>query len=345
MDCHYERWFVVQSVDSDHPVSKFSPFILDKAIRNTLGSVKTVRRLGGFLLEVASAIQSHIVNELDNLAGWPVTASPHRTLNTCKGVIRRSALVDCDKQETLKELKPQGISDITNITVKDDSGSRRNTNTFIITFKAPTIPKYLHIGYLRVPVSPYIPNPLRCFKCQKFGNGKNACRGRETCATCGQVGHTSSDCTSEPKCPNWTGNHSAFSKSCPKWQFEKKVQQVKAERNITFIEARKIVSAESEGRPAQRGRTTAAVVASRSGLAPPAIRSVEVQTDLTWPKGQEQPTTLPPSASSTSQQATQTTEKLSSRRKDTGGTHRSGKRQSTQSPSPDVLTCNKNSFN
>jgi len=29
-------------------------------------------------------------------------------------------------------------------------------------FKAPAIPKYLHIGYLRVAVSPYIPNPLRC---------------------------------------------------------------------------------------------------------------------------------------------------------------------------------------
>jgi len=119
---------------------------------------------------------------------------------------------------------------------------------------------------------------------------------------------------------------------------------VKAERNITFIEARKIVSAESEGRPAQRGRTTAAVVASRSGLAPPAIRSVEVQTDLTWPKGQEQPITLPPSASSTSQQTTQTTEKLYPRRKDTGATHPSGKWQSTRSPSADALTCNTNSF-
>jgi len=41
----------------------------------------------------------------------------------------------------------------------------------------------------------------RCFKCQKFGHGKNACRGRETCATCGHIGHTSSDCTNEPKCP------------------------------------------------------------------------------------------------------------------------------------------------
>ena len=127
VDCHYDRWFVVQSVDSEQPVSKLSPFIIDKAIRSAVGSVKTIRRLrnGDFLLEVASAVQSRIVDKLDHLAGCPVTASPHRTLNTCKGFIRCGPLVDCDKQETLKELKPQGVSDITNITVRDDSGSRK----------------------------------------------------------------------------------------------------------------------------------------------------------------------------------------------------------------------------
>jgi len=255
------------------------------------------------------------------------------TLNTCKGVIRCAPLVDCDKDETVTELKPQGVSDISNITVKDDSGSRKNTNTFIVTFKAPTIPKHLHIGYLGVPVSPYVLNPLRCFKCQKIGHGKNACRERETCATCGQIGHTSSDCTNEPKCPNCTGNYSAFSKSCPRWLFENMVQQVKAEKGISFIEARKIVSAESEGRSAHGGRKAAAVVASRSGPTQPVTRSVEVQTDLKWPKGQEAhvPSVLPPSSSSTSQRATQTTtHKLSSNT--TGGPQASGKRQSSQSP-------------
>ena len=123
VDCHYDRWFVVQSVDSEQPVSELSPFILTKAIRSAVGSVKTIRRLrnGDFLLQVASAVQSRIVDKLDHLAGCPVTASPHRTY---KGVISCGPLVDCDKQETLKELKPQGVSDITNIAVRDDSGSR-----------------------------------------------------------------------------------------------------------------------------------------------------------------------------------------------------------------------------
>jgi len=155
------------------------------------------------------------VNKLDNLAGCPVTACPHRTFNTCKVVIRCAQLVDCDEEETLRELKPQGVSAITIITVKDNSGG---SNTFIITLKTPSIPKYLHIGYLRLPVSTYIPNLLRCFNCQEFGHGKKACRGRETCAKCGQVGHISD----QPKCLNCNGNHSAFDKNCHKWLFEKK---------------------------------------------------------------------------------------------------------------------------
>ena len=348
VDHHYDRWFVVQSVDNDHPLSKLSPFVLDKAIRSAVGSVKTLRRLrnGDFLLEVASAVQSRTVNKLDNLAGCPVTTSPHRTLNTCKGVIRCGPLVDCDKEETLRELKPQGVKDISNITVKDGSDGRRNTNTFIVTFNTQVVPKHITVGYIRVPVSVYIPNPLRCFKCQKFGHGKNACRGRETCATCGQIGHTTSDCTSEPKCPNCNGSHSAFSKNCPKWLFEKRVQQVKAERSISFVEARRIVTAETEGRSAQGGRTAAAVVASRSSPTLPATCAVATQTDLTWPKGQKEPSVLPPPASLSSQKTTQTTtDKLSPRRNNTGHTQVSGKRVSTQSPSPDVSTSNKNSFN
>ena len=99
--------------------------------------MKTVRLLrnGHFLLQVASTVQCRIMNKLENLAGCLVTANIHSTLNTCKEVIRCAKVLDCDEPERLRELKPQGVSAITNFTVKEDSGSSRNTNTFIITLK------------------------------------------------------------------------------------------------------------------------------------------------------------------------------------------------------------------
>jgi len=93
-------------------------------------------------------------------------------------------------------MKSQGVVNIENISVKDSSGGRRSTNTFVVTFRLPTLPKHVTVGYMRVPVDLYIPYPLRCFKCQKFGHGSKACKGTETCARCGQSGHNG-DCSNE----------------------------------------------------------------------------------------------------------------------------------------------------
>ena len=82
------------------------------------------------------------VNKLDNLAGC------HETLNTCKGVIKCVPLIDCEREETIKELEPQGVTDIFYISVKDNSGGSRNTNIFIITFRTPTVLQHLTVGYL-----------------------------------------------------------------------------------------------------------------------------------------------------------------------------------------------------
>ena len=146
-------------------------------------------RQGDILIEVSSATQSCAVTKLNNLAGCPVTASPHRTLNTYKGIIRCKPLVDCQKEEVLAEMKSQGVVNIENISVEDSSGGRRSTNTFGVTFRLPTLPKHVIVGYMRVPVDLYIPNPLHCFKCQKFDRGSKACKGTETCARCSQTGH------------------------------------------------------------------------------------------------------------------------------------------------------------
>jgi len=107
------------------------------------------------------------------------------------------------------------------------------------------------------------------------------------------------------KCPNCSGSHAAYSKDCPKWIMEKNVQRVKAERGISFTEVRKIAAVENENRTTLGSRTAAAVVSSRSGPTPLTTRSVNVQTDLTWPNGQERPILVPPSACKT--QTCQTT--------------------------------------
>ena len=305
----YNRFFVIQSTDENKPLHKLSPFVVQKALKAAAGDFKTVKRLqkGDILLEVSSAVQSRCIIELKNLAECPVQVTPHRTLNICKGVIRCRELLNCKKEEILAELKDQAVVDIDNITVKSDSGGRRQTSTYILTFHLQSVPKHIKIGYIRVPVSVYIPNPLRCFKCQRFGHGSKFCKGVTTCANCGQVGHDSTECPNESKCINCRGAHSASSKECPKWALEKSVQKIKAERGISFIEARKIVSSENSAaptpraQPSLRGYPMATVVRASEGHQRPTTRSIYTQTDFTWPESQDAPSQITSSASTSAQ--------------------------------------------
>ena len=68
------------------------------------------------------------------------------------------------------------------------------TNPLILTFASTKLQKEIKAGYLQCPVRQYIPNSLRCFKCQRFGHSKSACVGNLTCGRCIAIGHESLNC-------------------------------------------------------------------------------------------------------------------------------------------------------
>ena len=162
-------------------------------------------------------------------------AEPHRTLNSCKGVIRCSDLKGLTKDEIVDGLRSQGVTECFHITVKSDNNNtdRCKTNIFILMFSTDTAPAHINVGYLRVKVDPYIPNPLRGFKCQKFGHSSRLCRNEAVCHRCGGK-HTDENCNNAAKCISCSGPHGASSRECPVWLREKEVQRVKAEKNIPF---------------------------------------------------------------------------------------------------------------
>ena len=85
-------------------------------------------------------------------------------------------------------------------------------------------------------MSQFIPNPMRCYKCQKFGHTKFNCRKNEVCNKCGKEDHTDSkQCTNEARCVNCQGNHASNDKTGLKWKEEKEIHRIKTERGITYI--------------------------------------------------------------------------------------------------------------
>ena len=51
---------------------------------------------------------------------------------------------------------------------------------FVITghFRSQEDNGSIKAGYLNIPVEPYVPNSLSCFRCQKYGHGQNTCHNK-----------------------------------------------------------------------------------------------------------------------------------------------------------------------
>ena len=225
-------------------MSSLSPFVIEKTLHGIAGVSKSINKLRSGDLLVEYVNKKHIENLLrtKKFFDLAVKVSLHSSLNTCKGVVRCPDLRECSEQETLENMREQGVTDVRRIKIRRD-GTLKDTNSFVFTFNTPVLPKQSKVAFLRVSVDPYIPNPLRCYQCQVFGHHENKCKREQICANCGQPKHSAdeTDCKRPAKCINCKEDHPANSKQCQAWHTEKEILKVKYTRNISFPEARKII--------------------------------------------------------------------------------------------------------
>ena len=166
----------------------------------------------------------------------------HKSLNISKGVVRSKELSLCTIEEIKKELKKQGVTEVKRVTIKKE-GKLIETNTYIMTFDQPKIPEKIKVGYTMERVEQFIPNPLRCYNCQKYGPHEDNCRGRQVCGKCSQQDpdYHSDNCNNPYKCANCRGNHPIYARSCVSWKLEKEILGIKHRNNIPYNEAWKMI--------------------------------------------------------------------------------------------------------
>lgn len=265
-----------------------SIFGLQKYLICALGEVKSAKKLrnGSVLIEVFSKGQAEKALAMKvwlgaSLNEIPVRVTPHRSLNSSKGVIRCRDLRDSSDEEVLEALQPEGVTNVKHIMTKRN-GTLQPTNTFVLTFAKPSPPKSVKAAYLHIPVEPFIPNPLRCYNCQKFGHGKTSCQHVLVCARCGKEGHADADChDDETRCVNCSGSHPAYSKECPEWAKQHAIIKIKTERNISFTEAKQLHN--------QQINSLSKYTVSYATACKTATCSVSTQTDFTWPLDADRP--------------------------------------------------------
>ena len=254
-----------------------NPFLTAKNIQGIAGEVTSVKRLrqGEILVHCATRSQASNLMKLKAFAGCPCTVLPHRSLNSSKGIIRdrERCLQSLSEDDLVHELADQGVTHVKRFTTKRDSGIVK-TNTYLITFSCASLPREIKAGYCNIRVEVFIPNPLRCYKCQRYGHGVSRCTNGHICHRCGSDEHEGFDCKEAPHCHNCKGAHMASSKECPIWIREAEICKIKTTKNISFAEARKLFNATTSTPTIQK--TYSATVKSVS------TRTVSCQTHTTW---------------------------------------------------------------
>jgi hypothetical protein len=104
---------------------------------------------GALLIEVEK--QQHSTSLLlKDLAGIPVIGKVHYGLNQSKGILfdRDQDLDDIPEQEIQQELESQGVVTVKRFTKKNRNEIIEQTNTHLLTFEMPVLPKNIKVGFL-----------------------------------------------------------------------------------------------------------------------------------------------------------------------------------------------------
>ena len=237
LDNAWPRYLVVKRKEGEGFPS--NPFLISKLIENVSKTITNVKRLrdGSLLVECPSKKVSDSFLGRERLGDFGVEVAVHRQLNSCKGVVRCFEWRDLDCLELKNELASSGVIEVDQIKIKRD-GQLVKTSTFVLTFSTHQLPKEVKLGMFLVRVTPYIPNPMRCFNCQRFGHRSSGCKSQPMCRYCGNHKHEG-DCSPVKNCTNCNGSHSPSSFDCPIFKEEKEIQRIMVEQKLTYTAAKK----------------------------------------------------------------------------------------------------------
>lgn len=251
---HENKFLLISHATDNNNFAKTSPFLIQKGLDQITKNLKNIKKIrsGQILIETKYSSQADKLLNATTLSGiLPIKVELHPHLNSSKGIVYAPDLSNLDEETIQRELEDQKVIEVKRIRrlahEKDkpadiDNDGFVQTPLLIVTFNISVLPKKLKAAYLMLNVEPYIPNPMRCKQCQRFGHTKKRCNQKSICSRCAREhdeNHTEGVlCANNPQCANCHGPHEAFRKSCRKFKEEYAISKIKTVDRLTYKEAK-----------------------------------------------------------------------------------------------------------
>lgn len=221
------RFLILKRTDPGKTMEHENPFFIKKAMDAITTNVQISRlKDGDLLLKTVDRQQAAKLLRQEKFGGTiNIKITEHPKLNLCSGTIFCRDLIRVSDDLILNELKDQKVVKVDRMKRKLESGQLVDTGVFILTFDLCHIPDSIDVGFYPCKVKQYIPSPLRCMNCLKYGHTKNRCTGTRTCASCGTPYHDNAPCPKSMSCLHCQGQHSALGRNCPRYLDEMEIQK------------------------------------------------------------------------------------------------------------------------
>ncbi len=217
---------------------EWNPIQLTKSIFKAIGEVKNAKvlRNGSLLIFCRDSVQQGKCIRMNKMDGKQVQCTIPEDRKPTRGVI--SGIPTAVSVDQIKD-NVEGAKVLEARRLKTTRfGEKCDSLSVLIKFDEPRLPNKVYIGYMSYEVRPYIPPPLRCFKCQKYGHVAAVCKGKQRCGRCaGEHEYGKCEEGAKLKCCNCGGEHTSAYRGCEMSKKAAEVQRVKISQGISYAEA------------------------------------------------------------------------------------------------------------
>ena len=197
-----------------------------------------------WLIETSTIQQSENLMSMTHIEGIKVSVTRHASMNSIKGTVVLPKYEDNEELVNAKmlldclQMRYDNVEDLEIYNIPSRKNPKSPLNIAKIKFKGQNLPSKVIIFGQNREVRPYIPTPLQCKNCSKYGHSTKKCRNDPICAFCGSSNHETKWNCGKQNCINCGKAHHARSKECPFYLYNTELKILQDRTGMAIREAK-----------------------------------------------------------------------------------------------------------